>query len=169
MQRPPRLALIAAVARNGVIGVDNRLPWRLPDDLKRFRSLTIGHSVIMGRRTFESIGAPLTGRENIVVTRRHDYHPVGCKIASNLADALVLATLPAPAFVIGGEALYRAAMPLADTLFLTEIDRDFAGDARFPDFARELWRETARELRRQDEPGGFGYAFTEYQRISEHG
>ena len=163
--RLPRLALIAAVARNGVIGVDNRLPWRLPDDLKRFRALTIGHTVIMGRRTFESIGSALPGRQNIVVTQRQDLHPPGCEIAASLSHAIALVTLPEPAFVIGGEALYRAAMPLADLLFLTEIDRDFAGDARFPDFARDAWRETTRELRRQDEPGGFRYAFAAYERI----
>jgi len=161
------LALIAAVARNGVIGVDNRLPWRLPDDLKRFRALTIGHTVIMGRRTFESIGSALPARQNIVVTHRHDLRPPGCETATTLTDAIALATMPEPAFVIGGEALYRAAMPLASALFLTEIDRDFAGDARFPDFARDAWRETSRELKRQDEAGGFCYAFAEYERIRD--
>lgn len=150
-----------------MIGVDNRLPWRLPDDLKRFRGLTIGHSVIMGRRTFESMGSALPGRQNIVVTHRRDFHAPGCETAATLNDAIALATLPEPTFVIGGEALYRAAMPMADLLFLTEIDRDFAGDARFPDFARDAWRETTRELKRQDEPGGFRYAFAEYERIRD--
>ena len=148
-----------------MIGADNRLPWRLPDDLKRFRRLTIGHTVIMGRRTFESIGAPLSGRQNVVVTRQQNYHPPGCQTAATLSDAIALATMPEPVFVIGGEALYRAAIPLADLLFLTEIDRDFTGDARFPDFARDAWHETARELGRQDGPDGFSYAFAEYERI----
>jgi dihydrofolate reductase len=152
------------VARNGVIGADNRLPWRLADDLRRFRALTTGHSVIMGRRTFESIGGPLPGRQNIVVSRRHDFHPAGCDSAASLPAAIELAKLPEPIFVIGGEALYRAALPLADALFLTEIDRDFAGDARFPEFARGEWRETARELHRQDDPDGFAYAFAAYER-----
>jgi len=159
--------LIAAVARNGVIGANNRLPWRLPDDLRRFRSLTTGHSVIMGRRTFESIGGPLPGRQNIVVTRQRDFRAAGCDTAATLADAIALAKLPEPVFVIGGAALYQAALPFADALFLTEIDRDFPGDARFPDFARDEWRETARELLRQEEPGGFAYAFAAYERIHD--
>jgi dihydrofolate reductase len=161
------VALIAAIARNGVIGIDNRLPWRLPDDMKRFRALTVGHSVIMGRRTFESIGTPLPGRQNIVVTHRTDFRAAGCESAASLPEALARASLPDPVFVIGGEALYRAALPLADLLYLTEIDRDFAGDARFPDFARQDWRETARDLKRQDEPGSFTYAFTAYERIRD--
>jgi dihydrofolate reductase len=166
-RRAPRVALIAAVARNGVIGIDNHLPWRLPDDLKRFRALTVGHSVIMGRKTFESIGTPLPGRQNIVVTHRNDFRAAGCDSASSLPDAIARATLPEPVFVIGGEALYRAALPLADLLYLTEIDRDFAGDAGFPEFARQDWRETARELKHQDEPSGFVYAFTTYERIRD--
>jgi len=165
--RAPRVALIAAVARNGVIGVDNRLPWRLPDDMKRFRALTIGHSVIMGRRTFESIRAALPGRQNIIVTSRADFRAAGCESAASLDEAIALATLPDPVFVIGGEALFRAALPVADLLFLTEIDRDFAGDTRFPEFERGAWRETSRERKRQDESGGFDYAFTAYERIHE--
>ena len=166
-RRTPRVALIAAVARNGVIGIDNHLPWRLPDDMKRFRALTMGHSVIMGRKTFESIGTPLPGRQNIVVTHRTDFRAAGCERAASLPDAIARATRPEPVFVIGGEALYRAALPLADLLYLTEIDRDFAGDARFPEFARQDWREAERELKRQDEPGGFAYAFTAYERIHD--
>ena len=164
-RRTQRVALIAAVARNGVIGIDNHLPWRLPDDMKRFRALTMGHSVIMGRKTFESIGVSLPGRQNIVVTHRPDFRAAGCESASSLPDAIARASLPDPVFVIGGEALYRGALPLADLLYLTEIDRDFAGDARFPEFARQDWRETERELKRQDEAGGFAYAFTAYERI----
>jgi dihydrofolate reductase len=166
-RRTARIALIAAVARNGVIGIENRMPWRLPDDMKRFRALTIGHSVIMGRRTFESLGAALPGRQNIVVTSRPDFRAAGCERAASLDEAIALATLPDPVFVIGGEALYRAALPVADLLFLTEIDRDFAGDTRFPDFDRQAWRETSCERKRQDEPGGFGYAFVAYERIRE--
>jgi dihydrofolate reductase len=154
------------VARNGVIGVDNHLPWRLPEDMRRFRELTLGHSVIMGRRTFESIGRPLSGRQNIVVTRKDALSDAGCDVAHSLEEAIARVAMPAPAFVIGGEALYRAALPLADTLYLTEIDRDFAGNARFPDFDRQGWRETTRELRRHDEPGGFDYAFATYDRVA---
>ena len=168
-KRSPRIALIAAVARNGVIGVDNRLPWRLPEDMRRFRALTLGHSVIMGRRTFESIGRALPGRQNVVITRNVDFRAADCAIAASLAGAVALVALHDPAFVIGGESLYREALPMASALYLTEIDRDFAGDARFPDFSRESWRETKRELRHRDDPGGFDYAFATYEKIDARG
>ena len=159
-----RVALIAAVARNGVIGVDNRLPWRLPDDLKRFRALTMGHSVIMGRKTWQSLRVPLPGRQNIVVTRQADFPAPGAQTARTLASALDTAALPEPVFVIGGGALYRAALPLADTLYLTEIERDFTGDARFPAFDRKAWKLASREPHHSDGPMGFDYAFTIYVR-----
>ncbi len=161
----PRVALIAAVARNGVIGVDNRLPWRLPEDMKRFRALTTGHSVIMGRRTWESIGRPLAGRQNIVVTRAHPVGAPGIEFARSLDDALALVRLPEPAFVIGGEALYSESLPRAQLLYLTEIQRDFEGDARFPEFDRSLWREVSRTAHRPlDDVAGFAYHFAAYER-----
>jgi dihydrofolate reductase len=159
-----RVALIAAVARNGVIGVDNRVPWRLPDDLKRFRTLTTGHTVIMGRKTWNSIGRPLPARQNIVLSRRPDWHAPGATLAYSLDQAIAMATLPDPVFVIGGEALYREALPIADLLYLTEIQRDFAGDARFPAFPRDAWREISREARHLDGAGGFAYDFAAYAR-----
>ena len=163
----PRIALIAAVAQNGVIGTHNRLPWRLPDDVRRFRALTTGHSIIMGRKTWESIGRPLPERQNIVVTRQRDFRPPGAQVAGSLEAALDLAALPEPVFVIGGEALYRAALPLAGLLYLTEIQRDFEGDARFPDYARQAWRETSREASRMDGPDGFAFAFTSLERVPD--
>ena len=159
-----RIALIAAVARNGVIGLHGRLPWRLPDDLKRFRALTTGHAIVMGRKTWDSIGRPLPERQNIVVTRRRDFAAPGAVVAHSLPEAIGLATLPPPVFVIGGEAIYRDTLPLADLLFLTEIDREFDGDARFPDFDRAQWRATARESRRLDGDAGFAYDFASYSR-----
>jgi dihydrofolate reductase len=160
-----RIALIAAVARNGVIGAQNRLPWRLPEDLKHFRALTTGHAVIMGRRTWESIGRPLPGRQNIVVTSSEGIRVAGVEVARSLDDALARVRLPDPAFVIGGETLYRDALPRADLLYLTEIERDFEGDARFPQFDRSLWRETARtNARALDDQGGFTYHFAAYER-----
>jgi len=156
------LALIAAVARNGVIGDGNTLPWRLPADLRRFRALTTGHAVIMGRRTWESIGRALPDRQNIVVTRQPAYVADGALVQVSLDDALRAATLPAPVYCIGGGELYALALPRAATLHLTEIDREFAGDTRFPDFDRAAWRETAREEHRA--PEGFGYAFVTYER-----
>jgi dihydrofolate reductase len=165
-RRRPLLALIAAVAQNGVIGVDNRLPWRIPEDLRRFRALTTGHSIIMGRKTWQSIGKPLPGRQNIVVTRQRDFEAPGADVVASLDAALAIASMPEPVFVIGGEALYREALPLADRLYLTEILQDFAGDARFPGYARGAWRETAREAGRAVEPGSFDYAFACYEQIA---
>jgi dihydrofolate reductase len=163
----PLLALIAAVAQNGVIGVDNRLPWRLPDDMRRFRELTTGHSIIMGRKTWESIGRPLPDRQNIVVTRQRNFQAPGANVVGSLAAALAAAVMPEPVFVIGGEALYREALPLASRLYLTEIHQDFPGDARFPSYARNAWRETMREPRRAESPGGFDFAYTAYERIAD--
>jgi dihydrofolate reductase len=156
------LALIAAVARNGVIGSGNALPWRLPADLRRFRALTTGHTVVMGRRTRESIGRALPERQNIVVTRQPGYVAVGALVKASLDDALRAATLPAPVFCIGGGELYALALPRAATLHLTEIDREFEGDTRFPYFDRAGWREAARDEHRA--PEGFGYAFVTYER-----
>ena len=166
--RPRRcLALIAAVAQNGVIGVDNRLPWRLPDDLRRFRTLTSGHSIIMGRKTWESIGKPLPDRQNIVVTRQRGFLAPGAEVVASLESAIAAASMPEPVFVIGGEMLYREALPFASKLYLTEIQRDFPGDARFPGYARNAWREMLRETHRTDSPDGFEYAFTAYERIAD--
>jgi dihydrofolate reductase len=162
----PALAVIAAVAANAVIGDGNRLPWHLSDDLKRFRALTTGHAVIMGRRTWESIGRPLPDRQNIVVTRQPGYRAPGAETAASLEGALGLVRLPGTAFCIGGGELYRAALPRATTLHLTEIHRAFAGDATFPAFDRGVWRETARESRVQDGPDGFDYAFVTYERTA---
>ena len=161
------LTLIAAVARNGVIGVDNRLPWRLPADLKRFKELTLGHTVIMGRKTWESLPAsyrPLPGRRNIVVTRDAAYRAAGAVVATSLPAAIAAADGGA-AFVIGGAELYAAALPLADHLQVTEIDAIFEGDTRFPAIDHQQWRETRRET--QHDAAGFDYAFVGYQRTQE--
>lgn len=160
-----RIALIAAVARNGVIGLRGQLPWRLPDDLKHFRALTTGHAIVMGRKTWDSIGRALPERQNIVVSRQCDFGAPGCVVAHGVPEAIGLAALPSPVFVIGGEAVYRDALPLADLMFLTEIDRDFPGDARFPEFDRAQWRETSREPRRLDGEAGFAYDFASYSRV----
>ena len=156
------LALIVAVARNGVIGAANALPWRLPDDLKRFRALTTGHAVIMGRKTWESLPRPLPERQNIVVTRQSGYAAPGAETAVSLDDAMARVRMPAPAFCIGGGELYAAALRQADVVYITQIERDFDGDTRFPAFDRSRWRETARETRRAAE--GFEYAFVTYVR-----
>lgn len=159
-----RIAIIAAVARNGVIGSGNRMPWHLPEDLKRFRRLTLGHAVIMGRRTFESIGKPLVGRSNIVVTRSRDWTCAGCHAAHSLESALAAVHEPQDAFIIGGAEVYALALPVAFRLYMTEIEREFEGDAFFPEFDRLLWREVSRERHTPGGTGGFDYAFVEYER-----
>lgn len=141
----PRIYLVAAVAANGIIGAGGRLPWRLPEDLKHFKHLTMGHPVIMGRRTWESLGGPLPGRENIVVSTRRGYEAPGAAVASSLDAALALCAGEPVAFVIGGTRLFEAALPLASGLVMTEIKRDYAGDARFPEYDRSQWRESQRE------------------------
>ena len=158
------LTLIAAVARNGVIGRDNRLPWHLPADLKHFKALTTGHAVIMGRKTWESLPEkfrPLPGRQNIVVTRKAGYAAAGANVVTSLADA-VAAAGGSEAFVIGGADLYVAALPLADRLQLTEIDADYDGDTWFPPRDPRQWRETVRDAQRDE--AGTGYAFVTYER-----
>lgn len=160
------LIVIAAVARNGVIGKDNALPWHLPEDLKHFKQLTTGHAVIMGRKTWESLPPkfrPLPNRLNIVVTRNAAYDALGATVATSLDAARKLgAGEAAQQFVIGGAELYAHALPLAQRLELTEIDADYAGDATFPAFDRAQWRAVRRE------PGvgadGLGYAFVTYER-----
>lgn len=157
-----RIYLIAAVAKNGVIGARGKLPWHLPEDLKHFRKLTLGHPVIMGRRTWESLGKPLAGRENIVVSRKAGFAAPGASVAATLAGAVALCSGEALAFVIGGAELYAAALPLADGLVLTEIDADYAGDTRFPDWDRKGWRVSQKETHTSGQ--GVRYDFVLYER-----
>ncbi len=157
------VALIAAVARNGVIGAANALPWRLPEDMQHFRALTTGHAVIMGRRTWDSLPRALPARQNIVVTRAPGAVFEGAETAASFAAALAQVRMPAPAFCIGGGELYAVALPLADMMYLTEIDADVAGDTRFPAIDRAAWRETARESRQSD--AGLAFAFVTYVRV----
>ena len=163
------LALIAAVARNGVIGRGDALPWQLPEDQRHFRRVTMGAPVIMGRKTWDSLPArfrPLPGRRNIVVTRNPAWRAAGAEQAPSLDAALALAADAARAFVIGGGELYHAALSQAAELVLTEIERDFDGDARFPDFDRSVFRERSREPHHAAPPNDFDYAFVTYRRIA---
>lgn len=146
-----RIALVVAVARNGVIGRDGGLPWRMPSDLKMFRRLTMGTPMIMGRRTFASLGRPLDGRDNLVVTRDPAFAAPGIEVFSGLDDALARARICArdrgssEITVIGGAELYRTALPIADRLYWTSIEADVTGDIVFPAFDRSHWREIGRE------------------------
>lgn len=158
----PRMNLIVAMARNRVIGIDNTLPWHLPEDLKHFKNLTMGHHIIMGRKTYDSIGRPLPGRTTVIVSRDPDYTMAGCLVAHSLAEAVRLCDGDAEAFFVGGTSLYEQALPLADRLYITEIQADYEGDAHFPEFDPAHWRETARE--RHAGAAGLGYDFVTYDR-----
>lgn len=157
-----RIYLVAAVAANGIIGSDGKLPWHLPEDLRHFKRLTLGHPVIMGRKTWQSLKGPLPGRENIVVTRRPGYEASGAAVASSLEAALALCAGESVAFVIGGEEIFRAALPIASGLVMTEIQRDFPGDVRFPDYDRSQWKETQREAHAAAD--GTRFDFVRYER-----
>ncbi len=160
------LTLIVARARNGVIGRDNTLPWRLPEDLAHFKRTTMGAPVIMGRKTWESIGRPLPGRRNIVVSRNAQLRLDGAETASSLEDALRLCVGVEQVFLIGGAQLYAEALPSADRLIVTEIEADIEGDAYFPDIDPQRWIATERE-RHHSEANGFDYAFVTYERAPE--
>jgi dihydrofolate reductase len=159
----PRIYLLAAVASNGVIGVDGKLPWHLPEDLKHFKKLTLGHPVIMGRKTWESLGIkPLPGRENIVVSGQAGYDAPGAAVADSLEAALALCAGAKMAFVIGGQRLFADSLPIAAALELTEIHRDFDGDTWFPAFDRSQWKEAQREAHTAAD--GMRFDFVRYER-----
>lgn len=152
------VTIVAAVGRNGVIGADGGLPWRIPEDMIRFKRLTMGHAVVMGRATFCSIGKSLPGRTNIVLTRRSDWTHDDVAIAGSLEEALsIAASKGRDVFVVGGAEVYREALELADRIELTEVDAAPDGDIWFPDVDWSQWREVAR-LRRQ------GFSFVTYHR-----
>lgn len=161
-----KVSLIAAVARNRVIGRDNRLPWRLPADLRRFKELTMGHALLVGRKTFESIGRPLPGRDMIVVSRRPDYAPEGVRVAHGVQEALGLARESGESelFVAGGSEIYRQTLPVADRLHLTRIEEDVPGDAYFPEFDETEWRLVEREDHEPGEGIPFAWSFQVWDR-----
>lgn len=158
-----KIALIAAQSTNNVIGFQGKLPWqsKLSSDMEWFKKLTIGHPIIMGRKTYESIGRPLPKRTNIVLTKQLDFSASGCLVANSLESAIELARKieTARVFVIGGEEVYRQALPLAHEIFLTIVYQEFEGDAYFPSFNLDEWELTLHDSRRPDERNLFSYAF----------
>jgi dihydrofolate reductase len=166
IQERPRIALIVAMARNRVIGKGGALPWRLPEDLKRFRSLTMGHPIIMGRKTYDSIGRPLPGRRNIVISRQPGLVIDGVETAASLQAALKMVADAGEVFVIGGQQIYQAALPIADRIELTRIDRDFEGDVLFPEIDPEQWIESQCEAG-QNAESGLKYQFVRLERAGK--
>lgn len=159
----PLVVLVAAVARDGGIGIAGGLLTRIPEDLQRFKSLTLGAPIVMGRKTWQSIGRPLPGRRSIVVSRRLAWHPAGAEVAGSFDAALALAAGAERVFVIGGAEVYTHALPFADALELTEIDAAFDADTFFPPWDRRAFRETARLSRSTTD--GLDYDFASYARI----
>jgi dihydrofolate reductase len=155
------VSIIVAMDRQGGIGKENRLPWRLSADLKRFKELTMGHYLILGRKTFESIGKPLPGRTMIVVSRDRQYRAAACLTAHSVEDALDLAASAgeSEAFIGGGAEIYRAALPMVDRIYLTEVEAEVGADTFFPEFDRSSWRETRTETQPADEKNQFATVF----------
>ncbi|PHS00359.1 MAG: dihydrofolate reductase [Oceanobacter sp.] len=162
--------MIVATAQNRVIGRDNALPWYLPNDLKYFKQTTLGKPVIMGRKTYESIGKPLPGRTNIVITRQTDYLPEGVKVvhsvaeARDLAESVCLIDGQEEAMIMGGAEIYTLALPDADRLYLTEVHADVDGDAYFPEYDKTEWQEISREDFSAEGPNPYNYSFVVYDK-----
>jgi dihydrofolate reductase len=157
-----RVNLIVAMARERVIGAGNRLPWHLPEDLKHFKALTMGHHIIMGRKTYESIGRPLPGRTTVIVSRAKDYRVPGCLTATSVETAMAACGDDPEIFFVGGAHLYAQALPRVSRIYLTEIDLRVEGDAWFPEFERAEWIETARDQHATE--AGMGYCFITLER-----
>jgi dihydrofolate reductase len=159
-----KLSLIAAVSRNNVIGKDNKMPWHLPADLQFFKTTTLGKPIIMGRKTWESLGRILPGRRHIVVTRNKDYTAEGVEIIHSTDAALKQASNVDEAVIIGGAHLYEEMLPLTDRLYLTEIDAEFEGDTFFPEWNKEEWEVVSSDAHPADEKNSFPYRFVVYDR-----
>jgi len=159
-----RVSLIVAMARNRVIGINNTLPWHLPADLKHFKTLTTGHHIVMGRKTYQSIGKPLPGRTSVVVTRNPGYAPPGVITVNSIEAAVSACGDDDEIFVIGGAELYRQAMAFADRVYLTEIDAEIPGDAHFTELDSKQWQETGRISHVSDEKNPYPYHFVVYDR-----
>ena len=159
-----RLSLIVAMAHNRVIGCNHRLPWHLPTDLQFFKRITLGKPILMGRQTFESIGRPLPGRTNIVITARPDYLAEGCSVVHSLAEALAATQFAEEVMVIGGASLYVQTLALAERIYLTLVDTDVLGDTWFPELAPSEWQEVWREAHPADGRHAYPYTFIQLER-----
>lgn len=158
-------AIVVAVARGGVIGKAGRLPWHLPADLNHFRAITMGKPIVMGRKTHESIGRPLPGRQNIVISTHPERIARGCAVMPSLGAALVFATSAEEVMLIGGARLYQEALPRARRLYLTEVHANIEGDVYFPDIDRAEWREIERRERRADDKNAYPLSFLVLERL----
>ena len=158
------LSLIVAIAENGVIGREGDLPWHLSADLRRFKQITMGHHIVMGRKTYESIGRPLPGRTSVVVTRSADYQAEGVLVARSLDEALTLAAGDEETFIIGGAEIYRQALPLARRIYVTRVHAEIEGDVFFPEFDPSAWKLLEAERHEPDEKNAYPYSFQVFGR-----
>ena len=161
----PKLSLIVAMAKNRVIGTDGKIPWHLPNELQLFKRLTMGHHIIMGRKTYESINRLLPGRTTVIVTRQKDYAVPGAIVVHSLADAVDACAADPEIFVIGGADIFNLAMPMADRLYLTIVDANPVGDVLMPPVNAGEWKETGSESFAADERHAHAYRFTTYDRV----
>jgi dihydrofolate reductase len=159
-----KISIIVAFDENRLIGRNNELPWRLPADLKFFKSVTMGHPIIMGRKTFESIGRVLPGRTSVIVTRQQDYTAPGCVVVNSLKEALEKCGSQEQAFIIGGAELFQHALPLASDLYITEIHHRFEGDTWFPEIRKDQWQEISVENHKADDRNQWDYTFIHLKR-----
>ncbi|MDD2759544.1 MAG: dihydrofolate reductase [Methylomonas sp.] len=160
-----KISLIVAMSSNRVIGLNGQMPWHLSADLQRFKQITMGNPIMMGRKTFDAIGRPLPGRENLVISRNPDYSRAGCRIFGDIESGLTYASGCEELFVIGGATLYEALLPKADYLYLTLINRNFEGDTYFPEVDYAGWREIARVDVEDDPRVDYSYSFLKFARI----
>ena len=162
-----KISLIVAMASNRVIGNNNLMPWHLSADLKKFKKITMGSPILMGRKTYESIGSPLPGRTNIIISRNPEYQQDGCLVFNDIETAIKKGCESAgEIFVIGGSDLYEAILPIADALYLTIINREFQGDTFFPDIDLNDWSEVERENIHDDPDAAFSYSFLKLEKAS---
>jgi dihydrofolate reductase len=160
-----KISLIVAMASNRAIGINNQLPWHLSADLKKFKKITMGSPILMGRKTYESIGRPLPGRTNIIISRNVNYQQEGCLVFNEIEQALAYCHSHEEIFVIGGSSLYESMMPLADKLYLTEVKKDFTGDTFFPEIDLRFWQEVERVNIIDDPDVCFEYSFVQYEKV----
>ena len=162
--RQPLLSAVVAAAENNAIGKDNQLLWHLPNDLRFFKRTTTGHTVVMGRKTYESVGKPLPNRRNIIITRQAGYKVAGTEVVHSLSEALERCADEEEVFIVGGAEIYRQALPLLDRIYLTRVHAQPEGDSFFPELDDEAWKLVAEERHSADERHAYSYAFRIYER-----
>ncbi|NEM97316.1 dihydrofolate reductase [Pontibacter burrus] len=159
------IAIVVAVAENNVIGKDNQLIWHLPADMRFFKNLTMGHPIVMGRKTYESIGKPLPGRTTVIITRQHDFEAPGCIVVNSIDEAITQAqTIDQDVYIIGGAEIYKQALNKVDTIYLTQVHHAFEGDTFFPEIVESQWEVTSEEKHEPDEKNKYSYSFVTLKR-----